>query len=296
MTTATGVKLLDFGLAKSIATENDVTITGAGTVLGTVAYMSPEQAQGSRLDARSDIFSFGALLYEMVSGDRAFAGTTTPQILSALLRDDPPPLWPSSPLEPTIRKCLAKRPAERFQTIEEVVHALELVGSAPRKEAPSIAVLPFTSMSPDPDNEYFSDGIAEEIINALTQLEGLRVAARTSSFSFKGKPVEIGEIARRLNVRHLLQGSVRRAAARDCACDRPPTQSGVRYRRCGTAGQSDDHQHRGLPSLPQGPRDAVSAGPVDREGPRELQEGGRARPTVRAGVGWPVGLLHSPGL
>jgi TolB-like protein/Tfp pilus assembly protein PilF len=98
--------------------------------------------------------------------------------------------------------------------MEEVIHALELAGVAPRKEAPSIAVLPFTSMSADVDNEYFGDGIAEEIINALTQLEGLRVAARTSSFSFKSKPVEIAEIARRLNVRHLLQGSVRRAGTR----------------------------------------------------------------------------------
>ena len=214
MITANGVKLLDFGLAKSIAAGADVTFTSEGTVLGTVAYMSPEQAQGCRLDARSDIFSFGAVLYEMVSGDRAFGGTTTPQVLSAILRDDPLPLWPASPLEPIIRKCLAKAPGERFQAMEEVIHALELVGVAPRKEAPSIAVLPFTSMSADVDNEYFSDGIAEEIINALTQLEGLHVAARTSSFSFKGKPVEIGEIARRLNVRHLLQGSVRRAAGR----------------------------------------------------------------------------------
>ena len=214
MITAAGVKLLDFGLAQSIATEPDVTSTSAGTVVGTVAYMSPEQAQGCRLDARSDIFSFGAVLYEMVSGARAFGGTTTPQVLSAILRDDPLPLWPASPLEPIIRKCLAKAPGERFQAMEEVIHALELVGVAPRKEAPSIAVLPFTSMSADVDNEYFGDGVAEEIINALTQLEGLHVAARTSSFSFKGKPVEIGEIARRLNVRHLLQGSVRRAAGR----------------------------------------------------------------------------------
>ena len=214
MITANGVKLLDFGLAKSIAAGADVTFTSVGTVVGTVAYMSPEQAQGCRLDARTDIFSFGAVLYEMVSGDRAFGGTTTPQVLSAILRDDPLPLWPASPLEPIIRKCLAKAPGERFQTMEEVIHALELVGVAPRKEAPSIAVLPFTSMSADVDNEYFGDGIAEEIINALTQLEGLHVAARTSSFSFKGKPVEIGEIARRLKVRHLLQGSVRRAAGR----------------------------------------------------------------------------------
>jgi TolB-like protein/tetratricopeptide (TPR) repeat protein len=135
-------------------------------------------------------------------------------VLSAILRDDPAALWPASPLEPVIRKCLAKDPAERFQTMDEVIHALELVGVAPRKEAPSIAVLPFTSMSADVDNEYFSDGVAEEIINALTQLDGLRVAARTSSFSFKDKQIAIGEMARRLNVRHLLQGSVRRAAGR----------------------------------------------------------------------------------
>ena len=211
MTTANGVKLLDFGLARSIAAGADVTFTSEGTVVGTVAYMSPEQAQGCRLDARSDIFSFGAVLYEMVSGDRAFGGTTTPQVLSAILRDDPLPLWPASPLEAIIRKCLAKEPGQRFQTMEDVIRALELAGVAPPKEAPSIAVLPFTSMSADPDNEYFGDGVAEEIINALTQLEGLHVAARTSTFSFKGTPVDVGEIARRLNVRHLLQGSVRRA-------------------------------------------------------------------------------------
>jgi serine/threonine-protein kinase len=214
MITAGGVKLLDFGLAKSIAAQADVTCTSEGTVVGTVAYMSPEQAQGCRLDARSDIFSFGAVLYEMVSGDRAFGGTTTPQVLSAILRDDPLPLWPASALEPIIRKCLSKEPGDRFQSMEDVIHALDVLGIVPRKEAPSIAVLPFTSMSADVDNEYFGDGVAEEIINALTQLDGLHVAARTSSFSFKGKPVEIGEIARRLNVRHLLQGSVRRSAGR----------------------------------------------------------------------------------
>jgi serine/threonine-protein kinase len=214
MITASGVKLLDFGLAKSMDAGADVTFTRAGTVLGTVAYMSPEQAEGCPLDARSDIFSFGAVLYEMLSGNRAFGGTTTAQVLSAVLRDQPPPLWPSSPLEPVVRKCLAKQASERFQSMEDVKNALESVAIAPVKEAPSIAVLPFTSMSPDADNEYFSDGIAEEIINALTQLEGLRVAARTSSFSFKGKSINVGEIARLLNVRHLLQGSVRKAGSR----------------------------------------------------------------------------------
>jgi eukaryotic-like serine/threonine-protein kinase len=214
MVTASGVKLLDFGLAKSMEIGKDATVTSTGTVLGTVAYMSPEQAQGLHLDARSDIFSFGAVLYEMVSGTRAFNGATTPQVLSAVLRDDPPPLWPSSPLEPVVRKCLAKQPGERFQTMDEVLDALRAVVMAPVKEAPSIAVLPFASMIADADNEFFSDGIAEEIINALAQLEGLRVAAHTSSFSFKGRSIEAGEIARRLNVRHLLEGSVRKAGGR----------------------------------------------------------------------------------
>jgi eukaryotic-like serine/threonine-protein kinase len=107
-----------FGLAKSMDVGKDVTVTVAGTVFGTVAYMSPEQAQGWSVDARSDIFSFGALLYEMVSGTRAFSGATVAQVLSAVLRDDPPPLWPVSPLEPVARKCLAKQPDQRFQTMD----------------------------------------------------------------------------------------------------------------------------------------------------------------------------------
>jgi serine/threonine-protein kinase len=214
LVTSSGVKLLDFGLAKSMDVGKDVTVTVAGTVFGTVAYMSPEQAQGWSVDARSDIFSFGALLYEMVSGTRAFSGATVAQVLSAVLRDDPPPLWPVSPLEPVARKCLAKQPDERFQTMDQVLDALRSVAVSPPKEAPSIAVLPFASMSADTDNEFFSDGIAEEIINALSHLRGLRVAARSSSFSFKGTPMGAGEIASRLNVRHLLEGSVRKAGGR----------------------------------------------------------------------------------
>ena len=213
MLTAVGAKLLDFGLAKSMDAESDVTFTSAGTVVGTVAYMSPEQAEGQPLDARSDIFSFGAVLYEMLSGTRAFGGTTMAQVLSAVMRDDPPPLQAST-LAPIVQKCLAKQPGQRFQTMDEVQAALRQAVVAPVKEAPSIAVLPFASMSPDAENEYFSDGISEEIINALTQIEGLHVAARTSSFSFKGKSVEVADIARRLNVRHVLEGSVRKAGTR----------------------------------------------------------------------------------
>ena len=213
MLTAIGAKLLDFGLAKSMDAETNVTVTRAGTIVGTVAYMSPEQAEGQPLDARSDIFSFGALLYEMLSGTRAFSGTTMAHVLSAVMRDDPAPL-PASTLAPIAQKCLAKQPNQRFQTMDEVQAALRQALVAPVKEAPSIAVLPFASMSSDADNEYLSDGISEEIINALTQIKGLHVAARTSSFSFKGKSVEVADIARRLNVRHLLEGSVRKAGSR----------------------------------------------------------------------------------
>jgi serine/threonine protein kinase len=182
MLTTAGVKVLDFGLAKSMNAEPGVTSTNAGTVVGTVAYMSPEQAAGKPLDARSDIFSFGAVLYEMLSGNRAFPGTTTGEVLSAVLRDDPPPLRPSSTLSSIVQKCLAKQPGQRYQTMDEVQAALAQAVTTPVKETPSIAVLPFASLSADAENEFFSDGISEEIINALGQIAGLRVAARTSSF------------------------------------------------------------------------------------------------------------------
>ncbi len=214
MLTPAGAKVLDFGLAKSLNAEPGVTSTNAGTVVGTVAYMSPEQAAGKPLDVRSDIFSFGAVLYEMLSGNRAFNGTTTAEVLSAVLRDDPTPLRPSSTLSSIAHKCLAKQPGQRYQTMDEVQAALTQPVSTPVKEAPSIAVLPFASLSADAENEFFSDGISEEIINALGQIDGLRVAARSSSFSFKGKSLEVSDIARRLDVRHLLEGSVRKVGTR----------------------------------------------------------------------------------
>ena len=214
MLTTAGAKVLDFGLAKSMNAEPGVTSTNVGTVVGTVAYMSPEQAAGKPLDARSDIFSFGAVLYEMLSGTRAFGGTTTAEVLSGVLRDDPTPLRPSSTLSSIVQKCLAKQPGQRYQTMDEVQAALAQTLITPIKEAPSIAVLPFASLSADAENEFFSDGISEEIINALGQIEGLRVAARSSSFSFKGKSIEVSDIARRLDVGHVLEGSVRKAGAR----------------------------------------------------------------------------------
>ena len=214
MLTEQGSKVLDFGLAKVAEGDIDVTRTAAGAVVGTAAYMSPEQAEGRPLDLRSDGFSFGAVLYEMLTGRRAFGGDTIAQILTAVLRDEPPKLPMSATLEPIVRRCLAKHSSQRFPTMADVKAALERAVLAPPQETPSIAVLPFANMSSDPENEFFGDGLAEEILNALVAIEGLRVAARTSSFSFKGRQADIDEIARRLSVRHVLEGSVRKAGNR----------------------------------------------------------------------------------
>jgi eukaryotic-like serine/threonine-protein kinase len=215
MVTAKGsAKLLDFGLAKLVDEPVDVTRTMDGAVVGTAAYMAPEQAEGKPLDVRSDVFSFGALLYELLSGSRAFGGTTTVQVLNAVLRSDPPALTGMPALDRIVRRCLQKEPARRFQTIADVRTALEQIGSSPAEAPPSIAVLPFTNMSADPENEYFSDGLAEEIINALTHMPGLKVIARTSAFAFKGKHEDVRRIADTLGVAHLLEGSVRKSGNR----------------------------------------------------------------------------------
>ena len=214
MLTEQGAKVLDFGLAKLTDGDVDATRTAAGTVLGTAAYMSPEQVDARPLDSRSDGFSFGAVLYEMLTGRRAFGGDTIAQILSAVLHIEPPHLPLPPALEPIVRRCLAKQSSNRFPTMADVKAALEHAIVTPAQETPSIAVLPFANLSSDPENEFFGDGLAEEILNALVSIDGLRVSARTSSFSFKGKQVEIGEIARRLSVRHVLEGSVRKAGNR----------------------------------------------------------------------------------
>src|SRR5689334_15206669 len=120
MTSGGSVKLLDFGLAKLLVkTDGDITCTMEGALVGTMAYMSPEQAEGRELDERSDVFSFGAVLYEMLAGRRAFGGESQAVVLRAVLQDDPPRLETSSALERVVRRCLAKRPAQRFQNIAE---------------------------------------------------------------------------------------------------------------------------------------------------------------------------------
>jgi eukaryotic-like serine/threonine-protein kinase len=211
VTTEGAVKLLDFGLAKQIA-DADETLTLEGTVVGTAAYISPEQAAGKRIDTRSDIFSFGAVLYELLSGRRAFSGENSASTMAAILHKEPAPLDAPPALQQIVKRCLAKAPGERFQTMAEVVTALESEPEQPAR--PSVAVLPFANMSGDKENEYFSDGLAEEIINALAQIPGLKVTARTSAFAFRGKESDIRKIAEALDVRTILEGSVRRAGSR----------------------------------------------------------------------------------
>ena len=218
LVTRTGVKLLDFGLAKMTQSsgprEDAPTETATGAILGTAAYMSPEQVEGRPVDARSDIFSFGIVLYELLSGRRAFSGETSLSTMLAILHKDPEPLQAPPELGRIVMRCLRKAPAHRFQTMVEVRAALEQISSKSGDPQPSIAVLPFANMSADKDNEYFSDGLAEEIINALAHIPGLKVIARTSAFAFKGKNEDVRRIAEALGVAHVLEGSVRKAGTR----------------------------------------------------------------------------------
>jgi len=218
-------KVLDFGLAKtraaawSGAESATALLTQLGTLLGTPTYMSPEQVKGLDVDHRTDIFSLGVMLYEMATGARPFRGRSAAELASSILRDTPPPvadLRPSVPsdLAEVIARCLEKDPAARFGSMADVAGALRRPAPADAARGPSVAVLPFQNLCADPDNEFFADGLAEELLNALTQIDGLRVAARTSSFSFKGKATDIADIGAKLNVATALEGSVRRSGNR----------------------------------------------------------------------------------
>jgi serine/threonine protein kinase len=208
LVTVKGVaKLLDFGIAK-LEADLDTTQTMAGGLMGTPMYMAPEQAEGKPADRRSDVFSFGAVLYEMLTGRRAFDS------LAAVVRDSPRPLEAPAEVAGIVTRCLAKSAVDRFQTMAELKSALERLAARPAERQPSIAVLPFANMSRDSDDEYFSDRLAEEIMNTLAHLPGLKVTARTSSFAFRGKEQDIRKIAEVLNVRTILEGSVRRSGSR----------------------------------------------------------------------------------
>jgi len=237
-------KLLDFGLAKLLPgrppglevaaaetatlASGDERLTRPGTAVGTVAYMSPEQALGKELDTRSDIFSLGVVLYEMITGVIPFQGETPAAVFDELLHKEvAAPSQGSRNLPEAlgciIGKALEKDPTLRYQSAADLEADLQRVkrdcdsgravvpatGKSPRIR--SLAVLPFADMSPERDQEHFCDGIAEELITSLARIRELRVAARTSAFFFKGKTADIREIGRKLGVEAVVEGSVRKA-------------------------------------------------------------------------------------
>ncbi|MFI5119112.1 MAG: protein kinase [Thermoanaerobaculia bacterium] len=271
------VKILDFGLARQ---ESDaagkvgtalptVTATEPGTVMGTATYMSPEQVRGLPVDARSDIFSFGSLLYEMVTGRRAFPGKTTADTMAAILKESPPDPSESGKTIPlalarVITRCLEKAPDERFQSARDLTYALReisstsdsaiqmsgvatagpaarhgraaaiaagvivltagllvaldvgglrsrLTGGGKGSTIRSLAVLPLQNLSGDPSQEYFADGMTEELIADLARISGLRITSRTSVMSYRDTKKRLPEIARELGVDAVVEGSVSRA-------------------------------------------------------------------------------------
>jgi len=272
------VKVLDFGIAKlaeqqvPLTTPRDEALslveTNLGSILGTVRYMSPEQACGAPVDKRTDIWSLGVVLYEMATGNAPFTGDTPKEVMSAILEAEPPPLTryvahTPAELQQIISKTLRKDREERYHSAHELLqalkdfrHKLEFEADLARATAApswqrwtrspaalalvvlvaalalaplfyrhrnlatvsppekSIAVLPFLDLSETKDQEYFCDGMSEEILEALAKVEGLRVVARTSSFSFKGKSVNAREVGEKLNVANVLEGSLRREGDR----------------------------------------------------------------------------------
>jgi serine/threonine protein kinase/tetratricopeptide (TPR) repeat protein len=246
-----GLKILDFGLVRLehrlTAPGNAATVTletEQGVVLGTICYMAPEQVRGQPADARTDVFSFGCLLYEMLTGRRPFDGETGADTMAAILNSPPAPLGPAGELRPPdldqlVLRCLEKKPAQRFTSGADLAAALRAISRdaaltdsghqrkldtavgqentgvyVAQRSGPSIAVLPFVNMSSDPENEFFSDGLAEELITVLTKVKGLHVISRTSAFAFKGKNEDVRKIGEQLNVRTVLEGSVRKAGNR----------------------------------------------------------------------------------
>ncbi|HEY3203865.1 MAG TPA: protein kinase, partial [Thermoanaerobaculia bacterium] len=265
------VKILDFGLAKLTQPETGgagatraPTLTGGtepGIVMGTLGYMSPEQVRGQAVDSRSDIFSFGAILYEMLSGRRAFQGSTAADTMSAILKEDPSEASQADPsipaaLDRIVRHCLEKSPPARFQAARDVAFALEEIGGGSISQLPpagdaraggrplrligvgaalvaliafvllsvhevrrrsipnatgaiqSLAVLPLENLSRDPEQEYFADGMTEELIATVSQISALRVISRTSVMQYKAARKPLPEIARALNVDAVVEGSV----------------------------------------------------------------------------------------
>jgi serine/threonine protein kinase/Flp pilus assembly protein TadD len=223
--------VMDFGIAKAVSSVGSETLTQTGMMVGTPAYVSPEQAAGeTNLDGRSDQYSLACMLYEMLSGERPFTGPTAQAIMAKRFTETAKPIRgirstvPEN-VERAIGKAMSTDVTERFRTTAMFGQALastsmttptdtETMPQQVVSSAKSIAVLPFSNMSADPENEYFADGMAEEIINALSKIQTLRVASRTASFALKGKNEEIAEIGRKLKVSTFLEGSIRKIGNR----------------------------------------------------------------------------------
>jgi eukaryotic-like serine/threonine-protein kinase len=221
------VKIMDFGLAKLRGVSR---VTKEGTTLGTMPYMSPEQARGEEIDHRTDIWSLGIVLYETITGQLPFKSEYEQAVVYAILNEEPKSMMESRAeippeLEQIVEKTLVKNRDSRYQNTADILTGLRKLKKelesiilkeqpSTKKPQPSIAVLPFTNLSADKEQEYFCDGMAEEIINALSQVEGLHVVARTSAFFFRGKEIDIREIGRKLNVETVMEGSVRKARNR----------------------------------------------------------------------------------
>ncbi|MFC1639807.1 protein kinase, partial [Gemmatimonadota bacterium] len=207
----------DFGIALAVTAAGGTRLTDTGLSLGTPEYMSPEQATGERVvDGRSDIYSLGAVLYEMVTGEPPQTGATVQAVIAKLLSQAPTQprvVRDSVPeaMDCAIMKALAKVPSDRFGSAAEFATALTAEVQEAEPEIKSIVVLPFENLSPDPDQEYFSDGLTEEVISDLSKVRSLSVISRSSAMTFKGTKKRVPEIARELNVHFVLEGSVRKA-------------------------------------------------------------------------------------
>ncbi len=218
--------LADFGVARACCAPGLAPVTEVGLAVGTPEYMSPEQASGEQdLGSRSDLYSLACVLYEMLAGRPPLSGDNPRSTMARQVTEIPPPLRtlrPEAPpaLEAALGRALAKNPEDRFADVAEFVAALEggpggpAATPAASAAARCIAVLPFVNASPDPDNEYLSDGITDELIAALANVEGLRVASRTSVFALKGKPQDVRAIGALLGAAWVLEGTVRRSADR----------------------------------------------------------------------------------
>jgi serine/threonine-protein kinase len=213
--------LADFGIAHVCVTEGARTLTAGGLALGTPEYMSPEQAAGETdIGTPGDIYGLACVVYEMLAGEPPFRGASARATMAKQVTEKPRPLRSLRPdvspgIEHVLLKALAKDPAQRYTTITEFTAALEQgrkeTGRRFATTTRTIAVLPFINASPDPDNEYLSDGITDELIDALAKVEGLRVASRTSVFALKGKQQDVRAIGALLEASEILEGTVRRS-------------------------------------------------------------------------------------